>query len=129
MATGRLVSDGSRSGGHGWSLARTGGIVFPVDARQRSRAMRLSSRRFAVDRDHQIVERRIRLVSHDPVGFAGRMRGGVPALAGEVEPAAERDRIVDDDDLLMVRPAGRMRVVELEMNTAMRFPTPSRAAP
>ncbi len=52
------------------------------------------------------------------------MRGGVPALAGEVEPAAERDRIVDDDDLLMVRPAGRMRIVELEMNTPMRFPTP-----
>jgi hypothetical protein len=36
----------------------------------------------------------------------------------------ERDRIVDDDDLLMVRPAGRMRIVEARDERADAVSTP-----
>src|SRR5688572_3090659 len=52
---------------------------------------------------------------------------GVPALAGQIEPAAESKRVVDHNDLLVMRSAGRMRVVELEMNAAVRLPAPSEA--
>jgi len=49
----------------------------------------------------------------------------VPTLAGQVDASAKRDGIVDDDDLLMMRAAGRMRIVELQVHAPMRFPAPS----
>jgi hypothetical protein len=38
----------------------------------------------------------------------------VPAVGGHVDPAAEGQRVVDDDDLLVMRARHRMRMVELE---------------
>ena len=51
------------------------------------------------------------------------MLAGIPALAGQVDTAAEGDRIVNDDELLMMRRADRLRTVLTEMNTTPRFPT------
>jgi hypothetical protein len=50
------------------------------------------------------------------------MLAGVPAAQCEIDAAAERDRVIDDHDLLMVRAAGRMRVVVAETDPAMRLP-------
>jgi hypothetical protein len=40
----------------------------------------------------------------------------------QIEPADERDRIVDDHDLLMMRRADRMFVIQPEVESAMRPP-------
>jgi hypothetical protein len=50
------------------------------------------------------------------------MLAGVPATRCQIDAAAESDRIVDDDDLLMMRAADRMRVVVPETDPAMRLP-------
>ncbi len=43
---------------------------------------------------------------------------GVPASEGEVDAAAERDGVIDDDDLLMVDRSGRVGPVDFEMHSA-----------
>jgi hypothetical protein len=43
-----------------------------------------------------------------------RMRARVPAAAGQVESADERDFVVDGDDFLVMGGAQRMAVVEPE---------------
>ena len=50
------------------------------------------------------------------------MRGRVPAPDREIEAARERQRVVDDDDLLVVGPAERVRVVELEGQARVGVP-------
>ena len=47
-----------------------------------------------------------------PGRIVGGVRGGVPAADRQVESAAERQRIVDHNDLLMLRAAERHDVVE-----------------
>ena len=46
----------------------------------------------------------------------------IPAGMREIEAADERDGIVDDDDLLVVRRADRMLAVEPELEPAVRLP-------
>ena len=48
--------------------------------------------------------------------------GRVPAMSGEIEPAGERDAIVNHDDLLMLRGAQRNLVVETEVHALRRLP-------
>src|SRR5439155_20326927 len=43
-----------------------------------------------------------------------------PSVSREIEAAHERNRIVHDDELLVMRRAGRMPVVELEVQTPLR---------
>jgi hypothetical protein len=82
-------------------------------------------RRLTVYGDHHIVKRRIRFaVERAPLIVRGvRMR--IPALAREVETSAKRELVVENRDFLVMRTAGRMRVVELEMHSAMRLPSPA----
>ena len=49
-------------------------------------------------------------------------------MAGQIDAAAERQLVVRDDDLLMVRPAEGMAIVELEADAARHPPAkpPSR---
>lgn len=42
------------------------------------------------------------------------MRTRIPAIDGHVDAAADGQRVVDDDDLLMMRRTDRMGAVELE---------------
>ena len=80
--------------------------------RQRSRTRSPSARAAgAFDRHHQVVKRRIRRAGHHAVLILRRVLARVPAARGQVDAAAERDRIVDDHDLLVMRAADRMRVV------------------
>jgi hypothetical protein len=39
----------------------------------------------------------------------------VPAAVGDIDAAAERNRVVDDEDFLVAAPVGRMFAVHLEM--------------
>jgi hypothetical protein len=48
---------------------------------------------------------------------------GIPAAAGEIETADEGDRVVDDDDLLMLRRPGRVMPVEAEVQASMGAPS------
>ncbi|MDR8969652.1 hypothetical protein FEP58_06048 [Burkholderia multivorans] len=50
------------------------------------------------------------------------MRGRVPARTRQIEAADEREPVVDHDELLMMRRAARMRIVEPEHDPAMRAP-------
>src|SRR5690606_15027629 len=97
--------------------------VRPALASQRARR----ARAFAADDHLDVVEGRIRSPSGiDPWWIVGRMRRRVPAPLREVDAAAVGDRIVDDDDLLVVRTPGRMVVVEPEPQPAMRAPVEAR---
>ena len=63
-----------------------------------------------------------------PRGLLEPMRARVPAMAGQIDAAAERELIVDDDDLLMVDAADGMAVVEAEPDASRHAPAepPSR---
>src|SRR5678809_1800793 len=50
------------------------------------------------------------------------MLAGVPATRRQIYAAAESDRVVDDHDFLMMRAAGRMRVVVAKADPAVRLP-------
>ena len=126
IATGTSTTAGSSSSGQRIPVRVSAGTHFFVDVCQRSRAIVAEhARRLAVDRDHHVVEGRIRPVGRHATRLVGSMLRRVPALAGQVDASAKRDRIVDDDDLLVMRAAGRMRVVELQVHAPMRFPAPS----
>ena len=49
------------------------------------------------------------------------MRARVPAMAGQIDAAAERQLIVDHDDLLMVAGADGMTIVEPESDAVEAF--------
>ena len=66
-------------------------------------------RRFAVEGDLHVVERGVGLTGGvGPPGVVQSVLGRVPAPRAEVDPANERQRVVDDDDLLVM--AGPDRV-------------------
>ena len=70
----------------------------------------------AVDHHAYVVKRRIKLaVGVAPSGIIQPMLGSVPAVAGQVETADERQGVVHDDELLVMRCAGRMTIVELKI--------------
>ena len=106
IATGTSVIAGSSSAGqrsHAYGRRR-----YPFPGRRvptLARHVSEHARRLAVDRDHHVVERRIGSVAYHSTRLVGSMLRRVPALAGQVDASAKRDRIVDDDDLLVVRAA------------------------
>ena len=57
-----------------------------------------------------------------------RVLAGVPAARRQIDAAAEGDRVVDDHDLLMMRAAGRMRVVVAESRSGGAASTTGRTA-
>ncbi len=80
------------------------------------------ARRRTFDRHHHVVERRVRRAGHHAVLVLRRVLARVPAARRQIDAAAERDRVVDDHDLLMMRAAGRMRVVVAKADPAVRLP-------
>jgi hypothetical protein len=83
------------------------------------------ARGVAVDGHHHVVERRVGSIGHDAPRLVGRVLRRVPALARQVDAAAERDGVVDHDELLVMRPTGRVRVVELHADAPVRLPPPT----
>ena len=79
--------------------------------------------RFAVDGHLEVVDR---LVDRPVVPHADRVVAGVafriPALDGQVHAADEGQRIVDADDLLVVRRIERVMGVELDVQPRMVLP-------
>ena len=53
-----------------------------------------------LDGHHHVVERRVRCAGHHAVLVLRRVLARVPAARGQVDAAAEGDRVVDDHDLL-----------------------------
>src|SRR3978361_262045 len=49
------------------------------------------------------------------------VRTGVPAAAGESHPAAERHRVVDDHDLLVMDRTGRVAAVDGEVQSLVAY--------
>ncbi len=89
----------------------------------RSRLLADSGGGVAVEHRVHVVERPVRhAVLVAAARIVGRMRGRVPAGARQVEPADEREPVVDHDELLVMRRAARMRIVEPEPDAAMRAP-------
>ena len=113
MPTSTSVTSALELAGHGSPrVAATGRSRCPVATRQRSRASAPSlARGLAVDRDHHVVERRIGLAVGGAARVVGRCSRRVPAPRGQVEPADEREPVVDHDDLLVMasRRAGACR--------------------
>jgi hypothetical protein len=77
--------------------------------------------RCAVDGHLDVVERSIGATPRIAASLVGgQVLGGVPARHPEIEAAGECDRVVDDDDLLVLRSSERMLGVETKMHPAMR---------
>ena len=94
-----------------------GGPV-PALARQRREA----ARGFAVEHHHQVVERRVGLAVRHAPRILRQVLRAIPAAHGEVDAADEGERIVDDDDLLVMRARHRMRVVVAQVHAPGRRP-------
>ena len=116
------------------ALAATGRRSDAPAARARrrrapsARAQAPPARRgFAVDHRLHVMERRIGHAGEiDAARIVEAMRARVPAPGGEIEPAGERERVVDHDDLLVLRGAERQVVVEAETDLPRRAPTHGR---
>ena len=81
--------------------------------------------RAAQHRLHLVIRAVRRAHRRRPGRFVDPVRRGVPAMPGQVDAAAERHRVVDDDDLLVVRAADRVMVVEAEAHLARHAPAQS----
>ena len=76
---------------------------------------------FAIDHALDIVKRRVGLaVGIHAVRMVGGVRAGVPAPDRQIEPAGERDRPVNDDDLLVLGRTKRKAGVETEAKPVRR---------
>ena len=73
---------------------------------------------FVVDEGRDLVTRAVRLPCSGPAWVAGGVHPGVPAPEREVDATAERDRVVDDHELLVVHRSGGVGAVDLEMHSA-----------
>ncbi len=96
---------------------------FAQHREPRARILADRGGRVAVEHRLHVVKRAVR----HPACIAtarvvGRVRGRIPAFARQVEPADEREPVVDHDELLVMRRAARMRVVEPEADAAVRTP-------
>jgi len=58
----------------------------------------------------------------DAAGVVGAVLRRVPAACREIEAADERDRVIDHDDLLVMRRTERMAAVEAEVEARMAAP-------
>ena len=105
-----IVGAGAHACDHRLHLLPGGGE--PALARQRREA----ARRFAVQHDHQVVERRIGLAVGDAPRVLRQVLRAVPAPHREVDAADEGDSVVDHHDLLVMRAGHRVRVVVAQMH-------------
>jgi hypothetical protein len=113
---GQLFGPGVRRDLHGLQrLAGRGVPALACDFREHPRGL-------AVHGDHDVMKGGIGLTFEDAFRVLRLVLARVPALVGEVEAARERELVVDDDDLLVVRPRHRMRVVEAEVDAPVRLP-------
>ncbi len=125
MPTSMSVRSGVTLCGHGSPVGRIGGARSQAPCAQRTRASSASAA--------AALPSTIACTSwNGGVGHAGEidaariveaMRARVPAPGGEIEPARERERVVDHDDLLVLRGAEREVVVEAEADLLRRAPT------
>ena len=100
--------------------------VGATPALARQLRQRLGGR--TIDHHLDVVERPVGMARGiDALGVLRRMGGGVPAPDREVEAAGESHRIVDHDDLLVLRAAEGDRVVDAERH-ALRRPPAQRQA-
>ena len=107
------------------STARGGGSTSLFFARhQRERASSASALGGgAVHQSLHVVIRRVGLSSRiNAVRIFERVRGRIPAPDGQIESAGIGDRVVDHDDLLMLRTAERRFAVETELHLIRRIP-------
>ena len=88
-----------------------------------ARKLRQRERGVAVDHHLDVVERPIGLAGRiEPMRIVDPVLAGIPAADRQIEPAGECERIVDHDDLLVLRGAGRHRIVETEAHARRRIP-------
>ena len=79
--------------------------------------------RVAVDHHLNVVHGRVGAADRiDAARLARQVSGRVPAPDRQIQPAREGDRVVDDDDLLVVGGAERMRIVEVEREAGVCVP-------
>ena len=105
--------------------ARSGGRLRsglpPACCQRVARSLAERGRRLALDDDLHVVHRHVRLATEIA---APRLRGvvgrDVPAAHGQVDAAAVRDVVVDDDELLVMRRADRQVTVEQDLDS-LRF--------
>ena len=83
-------------------------------------------RRRPVDRDGDLVARRVVAAQYPPQSVVVPVLAGVPSFGGEVDATAERDRVVDDQDLLVVHRSGGVRAVHREVQPPAAEPVHQR---
>ena len=82
----------------------------------------------AVDHHLHVVKGRIRSAGRiNALLVVDAMLGCIPSPDRDIESAGERDRIVHDDQLLMLRGAERHSVIQLEVHVRRRAPTEFKA--
>src|SRR4030095_12846517 len=88
-------------------LQLTSGGVLPAFTRQCPKGRRC----LTIHHHHGVVKRWIRVTRLGSPRIFGAMLARVPTSRGKIDTAAERDAIVDDNDLLVVTCGHRMGVV------------------
>ena len=84
-------------------------------------------RRRTFDRARGVVPRLVGpATAIDATGILVEVDARVPASAGHVDPAAEGEAVVDADDLLVMRCAGRMVAVEFDVDAGLAHPLEDR---
>ena len=117
VASGHRSAAGSGRGPGGRRRLARGGV--PARARQ----LPQRGGGLAVDHHLNVVRGRVGVAGRvDARGFVRLVRGCVPAPDREIEASRERQRVVDDDDLLVVSPAERVGVVEPEGQARVGLP-------
>ena len=71
----------------------------------------------SVHRGGNFVAWAVRIARAGPAWIDGKMRAGVPASDRQIDAAAERHRVIDDYDLLVVHRAGGVHSVHREMHS------------
>ncbi len=83
-----------------------------------SRQLSQCRRAFALDRDLDVVVRRQKCsIDVNAPGVFRTMLRRIPTSPGEIETADKGHRVVDDDDLRMVRRADGMIAIHIKMNS------------
>ena len=77
----------------------------------------------AIDRGRGIMPGAVKPAARQPAAaISWLMSARVPTCAGDIDAAAEGDRVIDHDDLLMMGGARRMVSVRLKMHPAVEDP-------
>ena len=124
MPTSTLVNCAWSSSGQALSPAQSTGSSAGAPARrQRSRPRSPSARHVALQQHRGVVPGTVLPPVRSPAArLVLVVRAGVPPLGGHVDPAADRDPVVDDGDLLVMAAADGVMSVELEVDPLVRPP-------